>query len=97
VTRPVTLEGDGVDGAEAVSSGRCSSGSGAVWVFRLASGWPLGRPLDSFREKGFSSGVPWVFPWSPLGARVPLAPVGGRGRSPLFPFPGLIPFSTLFI
>jgi hypothetical protein len=96
VTRPVTLEDDGdrggVDGAEAVSSGRCSSGSGAVWVFCLASGGLLGVLWTPFERKVFSSGVPRVFPWPPLGARVPLAPVGGRGRSPLFPFPGLIPF-----
>jgi hypothetical protein len=59
----------------------------------------LGASLASFglfSGEGFSSGVPRVFPSSPLGARAPLAPVGGRGRSPFFPFPGLIPFSTLF-
>jgi hypothetical protein len=42
-TRPVTLEDDGddggVDGAkDGASSDRCSSGSGTVWVFCLASG-----------------------------------------------------------
>jgi hypothetical protein len=95
VTRPVTLEVDdgGVDRSKMVSSGRCSSGSGAVWVFCLASGGLLGVFWTPFGE-GFSSGVPWVFPWPQLGVWVPLAPVGGRGRSPFFPFPGLIPFST---
>jgi hypothetical protein len=61
------------------------------FVLRLG---PLGHLLDSFRKKGFSFGVPWVFPWPPLRAWAPLAPVGGRGRSLFFPFPVLILVST---
>jgi hypothetical protein len=37
-------------------------------------------------REGFSSGTPRVSLWPTLGAWVPLAPVGGRGRSPFFPF-----------
>jgi hypothetical protein len=42
-TWPVTLEDDGGDGDAAkdrAPSDRCTSGSGAVWVFCLASGGP---------------------------------------------------------
>jgi hypothetical protein len=98
VTRPVTLEDDGdsggIDGAETVSSGRCSSGSGAVWVFCPASGGLFGVLWNPFEGRVFLWGAPGLPLAPPLGARALLAPVGGRGRSPLFPFPGLIPFST---
>jgi hypothetical protein len=61
VTRPVTLEDDGdgggVNGTETVSSGRCSSGSGAVWVFCLASGGLLGVLWTPFERRVFLRGA----------------------------------------
>jgi hypothetical protein len=97
VTRAVMLEDDGdgggVDYSKTMSSGRCSSGSGAVWVFCLAPGGLLVVFRTPFGRRVFLRGA-LGFPWPPLGAWAPLDPVGGRGRSPCFPFPGLIPFST---
>jgi hypothetical protein len=97
VTLPVRLEDDGdgggVDDSKTVSSGRCSSGSGAVRVFCLAPGGLLGVFWTPFGEGVFLRGALGL-PWPPLGAWAPLSPVGGHGRSPCFPFPGLIPFST---
>jgi hypothetical protein len=60
VTRPVTLEDDGggVDGTKTVSSDRCSSGSGAVWVFCLASGGLLGVFWTPFVRRVFLRGAP---------------------------------------
>jgi hypothetical protein len=90
VTRPVTLEDDGdgggVDGAEAVSSGRCSSGSGAVWVFCLASGGLLGVLWTLFERKVFPLGCPGSSPGPRLGpgCRWPL--LAAAGGLHCFPF-----------
>jgi hypothetical protein len=88
VTRLVTLEDDGdrggVDGAESVSSGRCSSGSGAVWVFCLASGGLLGILWTPFGSS----------PGPPLGPGRCWPLWGAAGGLRCFSFPGLIPFST---
>jgi hypothetical protein len=88
-TRPVTLEDDdgGIDGAkDRESSDRCSSGSGAVWVFCLASGGLSGVFWSPFERKVFPPGRPRSPSGPPLrpGRLRPLS--GGRGRSPLFPF-----------
>jgi hypothetical protein len=86
VTQPVTLEGNGggVDGAE--SSGRCSSGSGAVWVFCLASGGLLGILWTLFERKVFPLGCPGSSPGPRLepGCRWPLW--GAAGGLHCFPF-----------
>jgi hypothetical protein len=71
-TRPVTLEDDsGVDGAkDGESSDRCSSGSGAVWVFCLASGGLSGVIWTPFERKVIlqdDPGLPLAPPWG-LGA-----------------------------
>jgi hypothetical protein len=75
VTQPVMLEDDGdgggVDGAETVSSGRCSSGSCAVWVFCLASGGLLGVLWNPFERRVFLWGAPGL----------PLAPPWGQGTA----------------
>jgi hypothetical protein len=75
VTQPVTLEengdGGGVDGSKTVSSGRCSSGSGAVWVFCLAPGTSWAS-LGLLSEEGF-------FLWGALG--LSLAPPSGLGAA----------------
>jgi hypothetical protein len=75
-TRPDTLENDGdngdVDGAkDGTSSDRCSSGSGAVWVFCLASGGFSGVIWTSFERKVFLRDAPGL----------PLAPSWGLGAS----------------
>jgi hypothetical protein len=100
VTRPVMLEDDGdgggIDGTKTVSSGRCSSGSGAVWVFCLVSGGLLGVLWTPFTRRVFIWGAPGL-PWPPLWGQGAAGPCGGpRAVSVVFPFPGLIPFSTLF-
>jgi hypothetical protein len=64
-----------------------------VWVFCLASGGLLGVFWTPFERRVFLRGAPGL-PLAPFGAWVPLAPVGGRGQSPFFPFPDLIPVST---
>jgi hypothetical protein len=46
-----------------LSSDRCISGSGAAWVFRLASGLFFFCLLGTFREKGSA----WDAPGLPLG------------------------------
>jgi hypothetical protein len=73
VTRPVTLvdDGGGVDGSKTVSSGRCSSESGAVLGVSSCVWGPLGCLLDSFREKGLPPGCPGS----------PLAPPWGLGSA----------------
>jgi hypothetical protein len=62
VTWLVTLEDDGngggVNGTKTVSSGRCSSGSGSVWVFCLASGGLLGVIRTPFERRVFLWGAP---------------------------------------
>jgi hypothetical protein len=90
VTRPVTLEDDGdgggVDGTKAVSSGRCSLGSGAVWVFCFASGGLLGVLWTPFERRVFirgALGLPLAFPLGP-GHRWPLW--GAAGGLRCFPF-----------
>jgi hypothetical protein len=85
VTRPVTLEDDGggVDGSKTVSSGRCSSGSGAVWVFCLASGGLSGVFWTPFRRRVFLRGALGL-PMPPLGAWAPLASVGGPRAVSMF-------------
>jgi hypothetical protein len=57
------------------------------FVLHLGASW---ASFGLLSREGFSSGVPRVFPWPPLGAWVPLAPAGGRGRSRLFPLVLLI-------
>jgi hypothetical protein len=75
VTRPVTLvddgDGSGSGGSKTVSFGRCSSGSGAVWVFCLVSGGLLGVFWTPFGRR--------VFLWGALG--LPLAPPWGLGAA----------------
>jgi hypothetical protein len=97
-TWPVTLEdnGDdgGVDGAkDGESSDRCSSGSGAVWVFCLASGGLSGVIWTPFERKVFLQDAPGL-PLAPLGAWAPPAPVWGPQAVSAFPFPNLILVST---
>jgi hypothetical protein len=80
-TRPDTLEDDSgdydVNGfKDGTSSDRCSSGSGAVWVFCLASGGPLGVIWFPF-ERRVSSGAPLGSLWPLPGAWAPPAPVWG--------------------
>jgi hypothetical protein len=74
VTRPITLVGDGagVDGSKMVSSGRCSSGSGVVWVFCLASGGLLGVFWTPSGRRVFPGcpGSPLAPPWG-LGSACP--------------------------
>jgi hypothetical protein len=89
-TRPDTLEDGDVDGAkDGTSSDRCSSGSGAVWVFCLASGGLSGIIWIPF-ERRVSSGAPLGSLWPLLGAWVLPAP--------MYPFPFLawswIPLSS---
>jgi hypothetical protein len=97
VTRPVTLEDDGngggVSDSKTVSSGRCSSGSGAVWVFCLAPGGLLGIFWTPFGRRVFLRGALGL-PWPPLWAWALPAPVGGCGWSLFVPFPVLILVST---
>jgi hypothetical protein len=101
-TRPVTLEDNGDDGGvDGTKTGCLLIGAVQDQVqfgcFVFVSGGLLGvfrTPFGLLSGEGFSSGVPQVFPWPPLGAWTPLAPVGGRGRSALFPFPNLILVST---
>jgi hypothetical protein len=96
-TWPVTLEDDGDDGdgdKDGASSDRCSSGSGAVWVFCLASGGLSGVIWSHFERKVFlqdAPGLPLAPSWG-LGASGPcLGAVGGlRG----LPFPNLVLVST---
>jgi hypothetical protein len=68
VTRPVMLENDGDGGgigdSKTVSSGRCSSGSGAVWVFFLVSGDLLGV----FGRRVFLWGAPGLPLWGAVGS-----------------------------
>jgi hypothetical protein len=74
-TLPVTLEddGDGNGAKDGASSDRCSSGSGTVWVFCLASGGLSGIIWTPFERK--------VFLRDALG--LPLAPTWGLGASGL--------------
>jgi hypothetical protein len=89
VTRPVTLEdngdGGGVNDSKTVSSGRCSSGSGAVWVFCFAPGGLLGIVWTPF-GRWVSSGVPWVSPCPPLGPGLCWPLWGAAGGLHVFPF-----------
>jgi hypothetical protein len=94
-TWPVTLEDDGddggVDGAkDGASSDRCSSGSGAVWVFCHASGGLSGL----LSRERFSYGTPLVSLWPPLGAWAPPAPVWGLQAVSAFSFHNLVLDST---
>jgi hypothetical protein len=79
VTRPVTLEDDGggSDGTEMVSSGRCSSGSGAVWVFCLASGGLLGVLWTPFERRVFIRGAPGLPLAPPPWGQGAAGPCGG--------------------
>jgi hypothetical protein len=89
-TRPVMLEDDsddgGVDGAKTgclLIGAVQDQAQFGCFVLRL------GVSRASFgllSREGFSSGTPRVSLWPPLGAWAPPAPVGGRGRSPFFPF-----------
>jgi hypothetical protein len=79
-TRPVTLEDNGDDGGfDGASSDRCTSGSGAVWVFCLASRGLSGVIWTPFERKVFlwdAPGLPLAPPWG-LGASGPC--VGAAG------------------
>jgi hypothetical protein len=89
-TRPVTLEGDGNDGGVDRTKMGCLL-IGAVQV-QVKFGCFVLRLVVSrasfglLLREGFSSGAPRVSLWLPLGAWAPPAPVGFRGRCPLFPF-----------
>jgi hypothetical protein len=80
VTRPVALEDDGdgggVNGTKTVSSDRCSSGSGAVWVFCLASGGLLGIFWTPFERRVFLRGAPGL-PLAPSWCLGAAGPCGG--------------------
>jgi hypothetical protein len=84
-TLPVMLENDGVDGAKTgclLTGAVQDQAQFGCFVLRL------GVTRASFAllsREGFFSGTPRVSLWPPLGAWVPPAPVGGRGRSPFFP------------
>jgi hypothetical protein len=89
-TRPVTLADDsddaGVDGAK---TGCLLIGAVQDQVQFGCFVLRLGDSRASFgllSGEGLSSGAPRVSLWPPLGGWVPSAPIGGRGRSPLFPF-----------
>jgi hypothetical protein len=79
-TQADTLEVDGDNGngngngaKDGTSSDRCSSGSGAVWVFCLASGGLSGVIWTPFERKVFlrdAPGLPLAPPWG-LGASGP--------------------------
>jgi hypothetical protein len=76
-TRPVTLEDDGGD--DGAFSDRCSSESGAVWVFCLASGGLSGVIWTLFERKVFlrdAPGLPLAPPWG-LGASSPCVEAAG--------------------
>jgi hypothetical protein len=89
MTRPVTLVDDGdsggVDGSKTVSSGRCSSASGAVWVFCLASGGLLGVFWTPFGRTVFLRGALGL-PWPPLGPGLCWPLWGPAGGLHVFPF-----------
>jgi hypothetical protein len=72
---------------------RCSSGSGAVWAFGLASGGLSGVIWIPF-ERRVPSGTPLGSLWALLGAWVPPALVWGPRAAWLFPIPSLILDST---
>jgi hypothetical protein len=86
LTQPDTIEDDGDGDVDESFSDRCSSGSGAVWAFCLASGDLSGRLLGSFREKDSLRGIPGLPPGSlwGLGASGPC--VGATGGLRFFPF-----------
>jgi hypothetical protein len=86
-TRTDMLEGDDNGVKDGTSSDRCSSGSGAVWVFCLASGGPSGIIWIPF-ERRVSSRAPLGSLWSLLGAWAPPAPVWGPQA--VFPIPSLV-------
>jgi hypothetical protein len=77
VTQPDTLEDNDDDRVkDGMSSDRCSSGSGAVWAFCLASAGLLGVIWIPF-ERRVSFGTPMASLWPLLGAWAPPAPVWG--------------------
>jgi hypothetical protein len=89
-TRPVTLEDDGDDGGvDGARTGCLLLGAVQVqvqfgcFVLRL---WVSRASFGLLSGEGLSSGAPRVSLWPLLGAWVPTAPVGGRGRSSLCPF-----------
>jgi hypothetical protein len=90
VTQPVAFEDDGDDGGvNGTKTGCLLIGAVQDQVQFGCSVLRLEVSRASFgllSREGFSSGVPRVSPWPPLGAWAPPAPVGGRGRSSLFPF-----------
>jgi hypothetical protein len=89
-TRPDTFEDDGDDYdvcgvKDGTSSDRCSSGSGTVWVFCLASGGLSGVIGTPFERKVFlrdASGLPLAPPWG-LAASGPCVGAAGGLRFPL--------------
>jgi hypothetical protein len=79
LTRPGTIDGDG----DGLFSDRCSLGSGAVWMFCLASGGLSGVFWVPF-ERRVPFGAPLGSLWAPFGAWAPLAPVWGPRAASAF-------------
>jgi hypothetical protein len=63
------------------------------FVLCLGTSW---ASLDSFRKKGFPLGCPGSSPGPPPWGQGATGPCGGPWAFSVFPFPGLIPSSTLF-
>jgi hypothetical protein len=76
-------DNDGDGDENGMFSDRCISGSGAVWVFCLASGGLSGVIWVSF-ERRVSFGTPLGSLWAPFGAWAPPAPVWGPRAASAF-------------